>query len=66
MKGGMLSLYHVGQEVTFTTTHGVVKLEDRGRIVKLHQSCTSGLAEIRPSDGTRKVSRRLINVKKPK
>ena len=65
MKGSMLNQYHVGQEVLFTTTHGPVHLEDRGKILKLHRSCSSGVAEIRPHDGTHKVSRRLINIKKP-
>jgi len=30
-----------------------------GQIVKLHKSCSHGVAEIRPSNGSSKVSRRL-------
>lgn len=62
-KGGMVSQYHVGQFVEYihdSTSKAFVP----GRIVKLHKSCSSGVAEIRPGDGSHKVSRRLIHVRK--
>ena len=58
-KGGMVNIFKVGQMVQFSTKGKGVS---EGRIVKLHNSSASGVAEIRPSDGSRKVSRRLIHV----
>lgn len=34
-----------------------------GRIVKLHASGTTGVAEIKPDDGTAKISRKLQRIK---
>jgi hypothetical protein len=56
MKGNALSKFHVGQMVNYDTK-GVGNRT--GIIVKLHKSCSHGVAEIRPSNGARKVSRRL-------
>ena len=56
MKGGRVSQFGIGDMVKFTTKG---QPERHGRIHKLHKSCAAGLAEIKPSDGTRKVSRRL-------
>lgn len=61
MRGGMISQFSVGQLVQFFTKDKGHKL---GRISKLHASSASGVAEIKPNDGTKKVSRRLMFVLK--
>jgi hypothetical protein len=62
-KGKMIGQFHVGQMVCYTTIVGSSKhplvITTHGRIVKLHKSCSHGLAEIKPLDGSSKVSRRL-------
>jgi len=70
MKGGMVGSFSVGDYVSFPITIRDRKRRpmgrglDHGRIVKLHRSGVFGVAEIKPSDGTKKVSRRLQFVKK--
>lgn len=61
MKGTMLDQFAVGDLVSFTTK---MKPDRVGRIGKLHKSCQFGVAEIYPLDGTRKISRRLQNIRK--
>jgi tRNA A58 N-methylase Trm61 len=59
----MVSKFRIGQLVEYQTNKGSSKLPlvitRHGRIVKLHQSCSHGVAEIKPLDGTKKISRRL-------
>ena len=68
MKGGMLFHFGVGDHVIYRTKRNVSGSEfiDRnfGTVVKLHKSCSSGVAEIKPSNGTAKISRRLINLER--
>jgi hypothetical protein len=56
MKGSMVAQFRVGQVVTFALKE---KPDMQGRVSKLHRSGRKGVAEIKPLDGTRKVSRRL-------
>lgn len=56
-----MTRFAVGDLVAFSTKGAP---ERHGRIHKLHKSCAAGLAEIKPSDGKKKVSRRLQCVNK--
>ena len=52
MKGTQVSQFTVGQRVRYVGGN-------TGTIVRLHRSTRSGQAEIRPQDGSRKVTRKL-------
>ena len=64
--------FHVGQRVKFHTNLGTsrapVRVEDYGKIVKLHpRTCRQGSAEIVPENplpttGSRKITRRMQHV----
>jgi hypothetical protein len=62
MKGNMVSQYKPGDYVIYS--NGPKTPEGTGRIHKLHASTAAGTAEIKPSDGSCKVSRRLQHVRK--
>ncbi len=51
-RGKQVGLFQVGQRV-------LIAGRRPGVIVRLHRSCRQGTAEIRPADGSRKVTRRL-------
>ena len=57
MKGARIDQFSVGQRVR--TNSGLY-----GTIAKLHRSCRYGMAEIRPINGTAKVTRRLQYVER--
>jgi hypothetical protein len=52
----MVTQFRLGQVVTFQTK---AQPDAQGRISKLHKAGRKGVAEIKPLDGSRKVSRRL-------
>lgn len=62
MKGAMLQQFPVGTLVEFS----VKSQRKHGRVVKLYRSCSFGAAKIKPTDGSNTVTRRLLNVWKPK
>ena len=68
MKGSAVAQYRIGDKVTYRTNIGSSRsplvVSDGGQIVKLHKSGSMGVAEIRPSSGAAKVSRRLQHVSK--
>jgi hypothetical protein len=62
MKGRMVGMFNQGDAVTYS--NGPKMPEGTGRIHKLHMSGSTGVAEIKPSHGGHKVSRRLLAVRK--
>jgi hypothetical protein len=62
MRGDMIKQYFVGQLVSYKLKKQPDCTTATGIVCKLHMSCKRGSAEIRPSNGTRKVTRRLIHV----
>lgn len=70
MKGQQVEMFKVGDFVEYQTCMMKVKGEKpihetrTGRIVKLHSSGSQGVAMIKPSDGSKKISRRLQHVTK--
>ena len=61
-RGRMVSQYRIGQFVSYK----LAKIPDistgTGTILKLHKSGKGGVAEIKPSNGSAKCSRRLMHV----
>lgn len=62
MKGRMIKQYRIGQLVNYKLTKTPDCRTGTGTIHKLHVSGSSGVAEIKPSNGSHKISRRLIHV----
>lgn len=58
----MLSMFKIGQFVSYKLRKQPDCSTATGTIHKLHKSGSSGVAEIKPSNGSHKVSRRLIHV----
>ena len=63
-QGKAVSMFRVGQMVTYATKFMDSKVFATGKICKLHPSGRQGVAEIYPSDGTKKISRKLQHVTK--
>lgn len=68
MKGERVEQFKVGERVQFTTNFGdhksPIRVEEFGKIAKLHKAGRQGVAEIFPEDGGKKISRRLQCVTK--
>ena len=64
MKGKMLNQFEVGQHVIYSNGISNCNPNIGGRIVKLHKSGSHGSAEIKPSSGEAKVTRRLQHVRR--
>ena len=62
MKGQMISRFRLGDFVRYS--NGRLQAEGFGHISKLHKSTVTGTAEIKPVDGTHKISRRLFLISK--
>lgn len=60
-KGGMVDQYKIGDHVSYQDTKSGAVVT--GKVVKLHNSCAAGVAEIRPDNGSKKLSRRLQHVR---
>ena len=63
MKGQMLNQFKVGQQVIYSNGISSCNPNISGRIVKLHKSGSHGSAEIKPSSGEAKITRRLQHVR---
>jgi len=62
MKGANVSMYQIGQLVSFKLAKNPDSRTKLGYIHKLHKSGKRGVAEIKPLDGSHKVSRKLVHV----
>jgi len=62
MKGANVSMYQIGQLVSFKLAKTPDSRTKLGYIHKLHKSGKRGVAEIKPLDGSHKVSRKLVHV----
>lgn len=61
-KGTKVSVFTVGEHVRYETKKEGGMVQSEGRIAKLHKSGSQGVAEIYPSAGGRKLSRKLQHV----
>lgn len=61
-KGRMVGQYRIGQFVSFKMAKTPDVRTGTGTILKLHKSGKGGVAEIKPSDNSHKISRRLLHV----
>lgn len=61
-RGSMCPQYRIGQFVSYKLAKTPDVRTGTGTILKLHKSGKGGVAEIKPSDNSHKVSRKLINV----
>ncbi len=61
-RGNMCAQYRIGQFVSYKLAKTPDIRTGTGTILKLHKSGRGGVAEIKPSDGSCKISRRLIHV----
>jgi hypothetical protein len=62
MKGTMLNQFPVGTLVEFRV-RGETK---HGNVTKLYKSCVCGVAKIKPTDGSKTLTRRLQQVWRPR
>jgi len=61
-RGRMVSLYKIGQFVSYKLRKQPDCSTGTGTILKLHKSGKGGVAEIKPSDNSCKISRKLTHV----
>ena len=61
-QGRMVSQYKIGQLVSYKRNKAPDCSTATGTIHKLHKSGKNGVAEIKPSNGAHKISRKLAHV----
>lgn len=61
-RGKMCAQYKIGQFVSYKLCRAPDISTGTGTILKLHKSGKGGVAEIKPSSGAAKCSRKLVNV----